>query len=470
MLVASLATACAGLVPHRDQPPGVTEGAPDGLYALTVHVRGIGPFCGTTTALIAAEPTQDGFRANSRPGAAGELLGGLGGLYLDWIGDSRVPGGAFLHWRGPAPGGDEAVRGVFETPRADLHADFHSHARPIELRPLDDERLFGLITLAPARATDYPTGDYPALIERIDALLREHLFDAQAYEARGTRSFLKDLHRSSHEARDEAELVMAWMLASRHLDFSHCYLGRELDPEFADELAETSSISPHAEGLDSAIEVTYEEGLATLRIESFEGFSYDGIDGAFDDIVGNQPRGLIIDLRGNPGGTYISGRVAAHLVRSDVKMGVFFDRRARARVLAGELGEFPCVTSINSEEEFTSLIGRHGAFVGTIEPIEPVYDGPVVVLVDGATASACEPLVAGLQELGRATIVGERTAGALLWTDPLEVGDGWLLWIPTVDYLTGRGARLEELGVVPDVKTSSEEAARTAGDLLSQHS
>ena len=124
---------CAGTVPHSDQPTGVMEGVPHGMYAVTVHVRGIGPFCGSTTALMVAEPTADGFRANSRPRAVGDLLGGLPGLYLNLVGDKRVPGGAFLHWRGPAPVADQVTRSLFETPRADLHADFSSYDQPIEL-------------------------------------------------------------------------------------------------------------------------------------------------------------------------------------------------------------------------------------------------------------------------------------------------------------------------------------------------
>lgn len=461
---------CNGTVSHKNQPPGVMEGVPNGLYAVTTHIRGIGPFCGSTTALIAAEPAEGSFRANSRPGAAGELLGGLPGFYVNLIGDKRVPGGAFLHWHAPVPVANHITRGVLESPRATLHTDFYSYNQPIELRPMDNERLFGLMTIEPASAGDFPNTDYPALVDRIDALLEANLFNPDMYGTSETQRFLRQLRTASRKARDDAEFLMVWMFASRHLTFSHCYVGCKLDPEFEDILAEMSSISPLVSGEDKVISVVDDEGIVTLRIESFEGDSYDGIDEAFTDIAGRNPHGLIIDLRDNPGGSYISGRVAAHLIQSEIGMGVFFDRRARSRVLEGEFNDFPEVTSISSEDEFNSLIEEHGAFVGIIEPVDPIYDGPVVVLVNERTASASEPLAAGLQEIGRATVIGEQTAASMLWIAEYEIGEDWSLWIPTVDYLTPQGVSLDGRGVVPDIKTSSEDAFETALTFLNAES
>lgn len=461
-------TGCASTVLHQDQSSGVMEGVPHGLYAITTHIRGIGMFTGSTTALIAAEPTEDGFRANSRPGAAGELLGGLPGFYVNIIGDKRVPGGAFLHWSGPAPVKNQTTRGVLKSPRADLKTDFYSYDKPIELRPMNSERLFGLMTIAPANAKDFPKTDYLALIDRIDTVLKAKLFDPSAYEISETQDFLKKLRKTSGKVRDDAEFLMAWMFAYRNLTFSHCYVGRKLDPKYEDRFAQMSSTSPLTVGMDKAISITDNEGIVTLRIATFEGDSYDEIDKAFADIIERNPSSLIIDLRDNPGGTFISGRVAAHLNKSAMNGGVFFNRQGRARVLANDLKDFPKVSweSISSVDVFNNLIKKHSAFVGMIESVDSIYDGPVVVLVNGKTASACEPLAAGLQEIKRATIIGERTAAVMLWTTEHDVGEGWILSVPTVDYLTGQGIRLDGRGVIPDIETSSEEAPQVAREFL----
>jgi len=47
-----------------------------------------------------------------------------------------------------------------------------------------------------------------------------------------------------------------------------------------------------------------------------------------------------------------------------------------------------------------------------------------------------------------------------------DVGDGWLLSVPTIDYLTIKGVRLDGMGVIPDIETSSEEAPQVARKYL----
>jgi carboxyl-terminal processing protease len=84
----------------------------------------------------------------------------------------------------------------------------------------------------------------------------------------------------------------------------------------------------------------------------------------------------------------------------------------------------------------------------------------VVVLVDGATGSAAEIFAAVLQEHGRATIVGRKTAGAVLASWYHSLPDGGELQLSREDYVTPKGRRLENDGVEPEVKV-----ARTVADV-----
>ncbi|MFH0982649.1 MAG: S41 family peptidase [Planctomycetota bacterium] len=464
VLTVALLGGCGGLVSHQNQPPGVMQGTPRGLYAVTSHVPGMGPFSGSTTALMAAKPTKDGFRANSRPGAAAEMLGGVGGFFLDIFGDKRAPGGAFLHWVSPAPREDGPVRGTVRSPRANLGAELYSLDQPVELRSPSNGQLFGLLTVEPASVEDYPTTDFEKLVDRIDAVLAEHLFDPNLYKAPGTQACLRHLRRVAGVARDDAEFVVGWFFAARHLEFSHLYLDRKLDPQFEDRFTSTSFISPAIPA--EAVTLTEADGIATLRIRHFDEDSADAIDAAFTEIAKLEPRGLIIDLRDNPGGTFVAARVAAHLIDSPADAGVFFTRQGRAKVLAGQLEEFPAITWVDSVDELLGLLDEHGAIRWRVEPVAPRYAGVVAVLINGRVASAAEALVAGLRELARVTLVGEPTPGAMLSGQYFDLGQGWKLFTPTADYRTAHGVRVEGRGVLPDIKAKSEDAPRIAREFL----
>jgi carboxyl-terminal processing protease len=91
------------------------------------------------------------------------------------------------------------------------------------------------------------------------------------------------------------------------------------------------------------------------------------------------------------------------------------------------------------------------------------FDGPIVVLVDGLSASTSELFAAGLQELGRVTVVGTTSAGMSLPSIIETLPDGDLLQFVTADLHTPGGARLEGVGVVPDVVVPWDEASLLAG-------
>ena len=79
------------------------------------------------------------------------------------------------------------------------------------------------------------------------------------------------------------------------------------------------------------------------------------------------------------------------------------------------------------------------------------YRGPVVVLVDGATGSAAEIFAAVLQDHGRATGVGRRTAGEVLASWFYRLPDGGELQLSREDYVAPKGRRIEGKGVEPDI-------------------
>ncbi|MEY3205771.1 MAG: hypothetical protein RLZZ21_2102 [Planctomycetota bacterium] len=187
--------------------------------------------------------------------------------------------------------------------------------------------------------------------------------------------------------------------------------------------------------------------IALVRITSFGERTADELDAALGSLAAEPPlRGLVLDLRGNPGGL-LSAAIA--VCDRFVESGVIVATRGRAATNGGPPLE---------PREATP-----GAVVPGV---------PMAVLVDGLTASAAEIVAACLQDHGRARIVGSRTfgKGTVQTLVPLGGGDG-LLKLTTAEYVRPRGAGLNRRpddrddaawGVTPD---RGAEIAPTAASL-----
>jgi carboxyl-terminal processing protease len=162
-----------------------------------------------------------------------------------------------------------------------------------------------------------------------------------------------------------------------------------------------------------------------------------GVGAAVDEF--RDAAGLVIDLRGNPGGlaAMIMG-IAGYVLDRPLVLGTMKTR--------------------DSELRFVANPRRVNAAGVRVAP----YAGPVAILVDGLTASASECFAGGLQALGRARVFGEPSMGQALPAlfDRLPGGD--VLIHAYGDFVTARGDRLEGVGVRPD-----EAVAVTRADLLS---
>jgi carboxyl-terminal processing protease len=143
--------------------------------------------------------------------------------------------------------------------------------------------------------------------------------------------------------------------------------------------------------------------------------------------------GLIVDLRGNPGG--IGG----------MAMG-----------MAGWLVDKP-------DERLGTMYMRDATLNFVINPRAEVFSGPVAVLVDGSSASTSEIFAEGLKDLGRARVFGTKTAAAALPSvfERLPNGDGFQY--ATANYISEGGKALEGIGVTPDVEVKLTRAGLLAG-------
>jgi carboxyl-terminal processing protease len=161
-----------------------------------------------------------------------------------------------------------------------------------------------------------------------------------------------------------------------------------------------------------------DDDIAYLRFNSFHPDLVDQILGAIDGK--HNAAGLVIDLRGNPGGAFgVRRAIAERLVATRT---LFWRYRRRSGV----------------EEVY-------------LNPAERVYSGPLAILTDCMSASSSEEFAGSMQAIGRAVVVGERTPGIVLTADIVELRSGDTLVYPNGQTVTPNGRVLEGQGVIPDI-------------------
>ncbi|MBS1797975.1 MAG: hypothetical protein JSS81_29415 [Acidobacteria bacterium] len=143
-------------------------------------------------------------------------------------------------------------------------------------------------------------------------------------------------------------------------------------------------------------------------------------------------RGIVFDLRGNPGG--IGGMAP----------GV-------AGLLMSEQVSFGSMKGRDSEQKFI------------VYPQSNPFAGRVVILTDYATGSTSEIFAAGMQDTGRAIVIGERTAGAVLPSVFDTLPTGVIFQYAISDYRSPKNVLVEGRGVAPDTEVKETRAALLAG-------
>ena len=170
------------------------------------------------------------------------------------------------------------------------------------------------------------------------------------------------------------------------------------------------------------------ESLAHVRIESFGDKADEQLRAALKEAREQGAKGIILDLRGNPGGLKDQ---AIEVTSEFLKSGdVFIDQDAHGKQTAVP-----------------------------VKPDGTAVEVPLCVLIDGGTASAAEICAGALQDYNRAKLVGERTFGTGTVLQPFMLRDGSAVLLATSQWLTPKGRQIWHKGITPDVEAALPEAA-----------
>jgi len=175
--------------------------------------------------------------------------------------------------------------------------------------------------------------------------------------------------------------------------------------------------------------VSYEvkkNGIVYLRLSYFNENTVSEFDNAIRKILSLSPKGLILDLRNNPGGyLYAAVEIAGRWLGD--KVVVIEKGRDNKEIEHRASGE----------AKFSNL--------------------PTIILVNQGSASGSEILAGALQDYGVAKLLGEKTFGKGSVQELVEFKDGSMVKITVAHWLTPQKREIEEKGIEPDIKVELTE-------------
>lgn len=171
--------------------------------------------------------------------------------------------------------------------------------------------------------------------------------------------------------------------------------------------------------------------IGYIRLPEFTSNSPKTMRRAIQDLEKKQVKGYILDLRSNPGGLLDA---SVDIARMWLKQGTIVEIANRQ----------------SEKERFTALQNR------------ALSNKPLVVLVDGNSASASEILAGALQENNRAALIGTKTFGKGLVQTLESLKDGSAVKITIAKYYTPKGRDINKVGIAPNVVVPLTEAEQAA--------
>ncbi|HEY4202480.1 MAG TPA: S41 family peptidase [Devosiaceae bacterium] len=179
---------------------------------------------------------------------------------------------------------------------------------------------------------------------------------------------------------------------------------------------------------EQAVRMTMEGDVAVLRLSRFSEQAFVGIQKAIADVYkqrnGEAPKGIILDLRNNPGGLVDQ---AVYVADAFLKQGAVVLTRGRA------------------DDESARYDAKPDDLDAKIASV------PMVVLINGGSASAAEIVAGALQDHKRATLIGTRSFGKGTVQSIISLGADGAMRLTTARYYTPNNRSIQAAGIQPDI-------------------
>ncbi len=168
-----------------------------------------------------------------------------------------------------------------------------------------------------------------------------------------------------------------------------------------------------------------ENSLGYIQILEFDAVTYDQYKKAYEELKGQGMKGMVVDLRNNPGGSL---SIVCKILDTILPEGLIVYTEDK-----------------NGERQEIKSDGEHK------------LDIPLTVLVNEYSASASEIFAGAVQDYGQGEIVGMKTYGKGVVQQLFDLKDGTCVKLTISEYFTPKGRKINGKGVTPDVEVKYEQ-------------
>ena len=174
----------------------------------------------------------------------------------------------------------------------------------------------------------------------------------------------------------------------------------------------------------TAKERMLEDGVGYIRISNFGDHTASEFAKCLDNLKAYGVKGIVIDLRNNPGGTLDSVVKVADYLLPEANIITIKDKQGNEK-------------KYDSDADYNDL--------------------PICVLINKYSASAAEALAGAIADNGRGILIGEKSFGKGVVQSIFEMGDGTAFKLTTARYYTPGGTCIDKVGITPQIEVSLDE-------------
>lgn len=291
--------------------------------------------------------------------------------------------------------------------------------------------------------------NYYQLYKEIFSKLDTNIFDERYLNSKSFKKAKNELTKNSSKMIDNYEFNLGFYISTRikrKLDFTHFYLVKKTDNIISNSTISLREITPNT---------------CILDIDGFQGDRLK-IDSLLDKIQVKKYQNLIIDLRDNGGGSFETASPLGNFISAKpIITGLFpnrhwYDKSKSVPTLA-DTNEFTSFNNGTLEQFYEIANSKSGVYIKTI-PNDKPFKGNLYLLVNNRTGSTAEVVTMAFKDYKLGTIVGSKTSGALLSMKWFEINNLFEIGIPTNDFISVSGYRVDKKGIEPDINTGSKDA------------